>query len=124
MIQTTIIAVIITIVIFAVIATTTAQHILLNLANIFAMIVNKYLNPLNTKTMNIDTILRNTLFHIIGTELYYTINIDKPYKTDKGNTAYFINDSYTAFEYRANLIKAIKGKHKTIEAFTIVYKEN
>ena len=88
------------------------------------MIVNKYLNPLNTKTMNIDTMLRNTLFHIIGTELYYTINIDKPYTTDKGNTAYFINDSYTAFEYRTNLIKAIKGKHKTIEAFTIVYKEN
>ena len=74
--------------------------------------------------MNIDTILRNTLFHIIGTELYYTINVDKPYKTDKGITAYFINDSYTSYEFRHNLIKAIKGKHKSIEAFTIVYKEN
>jgi hypothetical protein len=74
--------------------------------------------------MNIDTILRNTLFHIIGTELYYTINVDKPYKTDKGITAYFINDSYTAYELRKDLIKAIKGKHKSIEAFTIVYKEN
>jgi hypothetical protein len=82
------------------------------------------LKPLNTKTMKIDTILRNTLFHIIGTELYYTINVDKPYKTDKGNTAYFINDSYTSYEFRHNLIKAIKGKHKSIEAFTIVYKEN
>lgn len=87
------------------------------------MTAKKHTKPLNTKTMNIDTMLRNTLFHIIGTELYYTINIDKPYKTDKGNTAYFINDSYTAFEYRANLIKAIKGKHKTIEAFTIIYKD-
>lgn len=87
------------------------------------MIVNKYLNPLNTKTMNIDIMLRNTLFHIIGTELYYTINIDKPYKTDKGNTAYFINDSYTAYELRKDLIKAIKGKHKSIETFTIIYRE-
>ena len=81
------------------------------------------LKPLNTKTMNIDTILRNTLFHIIGTELYYTINVDKPYKTDKGITAYFINDSYTAYELRKDLIKAIKGKHKSIETFTIIYKE-
>jgi hypothetical protein len=80
------------------------------------------LKPLNTKTMKIDTILRNTLFHIIGTELYYTINVDKPYKTDKGIIAYFINDSYTAFEYRTNLIKAIKGKNKSIETFTIIYK--
>ena len=87
------------------------------------MIAKKHTKPLNTKTMNIDTILRNTLFHIIGTELYYTINIDKPYKTDKGITAYFINDSYTAYEYRHNLIKAIKGKNKSLESFTIIYKE-
>lgn len=73
--------------------------------------------------MNIDTILRNTLFHIIGTEIYYTIDIDQPYTTDKGTIAYFINDSLTAFEYRTDLIKAIKGKHKSIETFTIIYRE-
>lgn len=81
------------------------------------------LKPLNTKTMNIDNILRNTLFHILNTECYYTIDIDKPYKTDKGETAYFINDSYTAYELRKDLIKAIKGKHNNIETFTIIYRE-
>jgi hypothetical protein len=72
--------------------------------------------------MEIDTILRNTLFHIKNTGVYFTINIDKPYITDKGITAYFINDSFTAFEYRHNLIKAVKGKNKALESFTIIYK--
>jgi hypothetical protein len=87
------------------------------------MIAKDNLKQLNTKPMTIDTILRNTLFHIIGTQTYYTINIDKPYITDKGIKAYFINDSYTAYELRPNLIKAIKGKNKALESFTIIYKE-
>ncbi len=95
----------------------------MNIHATFVMIAKDNSKPLNTKTMNIDTMLRNTLFHIIGTQIYYTINIDKPYITDKGIKAYFINDSYTAFEYRHNLIKAIKGKNKALESFTIIYKE-
>jgi hypothetical protein len=73
--------------------------------------------------MNIDKTLRNTLFHVIGSDIYYTIDIDSPYITDNGRTAYFINNSYTAFEYRANLIDAIKGRNKALESITIIYKE-
>jgi hypothetical protein len=88
------------------------------------MIVKKYLNHQNTATnMNIDKMLRNTLFHVIGTQIYYTIDINSPYKTDNGKTAYFINNSYTAFEYRSNLIDAIKGQNKALESITLIYKE-
>ena len=86
------------------------------------MIVKGLTKQLNIKAMEIDTILRNTLFHIKNTGVYYTIDIDKPYITDKGIKAYFINDSFTAFELRPNLIKAIKGKNKALESFTIIYK--
>jgi hypothetical protein len=73
--------------------------------------------------MKIDKMLRNTLFNVVGTNIYYTIDIDSPYKTDSGKTAYFINNSYTAFEYRANLIDAIKGRNKALKSITLIYKE-
>lgn len=87
------------------------------------MIAKGHTKPLNIKAMDIDTILRNTLFHIKNTGVYYTININKPYKTNKGITAYFINDSHTTYEFRHNLIKAVKGRNKALESFTIIYKE-
>ena len=87
------------------------------------MIAKGLTKLLNIKAMDIDTILRNTLFHIKNTGIYFTINIDKPYITDKGIKAYFINDSHTTYEFRHNLIKAVKGQNKALESFTIIYKE-
>ena len=73
------------------------------------MIAKGLTKLLNIKAMDIDTILKNTLFHIKDTGIYFTINIDKPYITDKGIKAYFINDSHTNYKFRPNLIKAIKS---------------
>jgi len=63
--------------------------------------------------------IRKTLFHYLNSSLYFTIDILSPYKTDKGETAYFLNDSFTAYELEKELLKAIKGEHPHIEAITV-----
>ena len=63
--------------------------------------------------------IRKTLFHYLNSSLYFTIDILNPYKTDKGENAYFINDSFTAYELEKELIEAIKGKNPNIEAITV-----
>ena len=63
--------------------------------------------------------IRKTLFHYLNSSIYFTIDILSPYKTDKGEKAYFINDSFTAYELEKELIEAIKGKHPNIEAITV-----
>ena len=63
--------------------------------------------------------IRKTLFHYLNSSIYFTIDILNPYKTDKGENAYFINDSFTAYELEKELIEAIKGKNPNIEAITV-----
>ena len=63
--------------------------------------------------------IRKTLFHYLNSSIYFTIDILSPYKTDKGETAYFLNDSFTAYELENELLKAIKGEHPHIEAITV-----
>ena len=63
--------------------------------------------------------IRKTLFYYLNSSIYFTIDILNPYKTDKGENAYFINDSFTAYELEKELIQAINGKHPNIEAITV-----
>ncbi|MGI9143072.1 MAG: hypothetical protein ACR2IJ_07755 [Fluviibacter sp.] len=63
--------------------------------------------------------IRKTLFHYLNSSIYFTIDILSPYKTDKGEKAYFLDESFTAYELESELMKAIKGKHPNIEAITV-----
>jgi hypothetical protein len=63
--------------------------------------------------------IRKTLFHYLNSSIYFTIDILSPYKTEQGEIAYFLNDSFTAYELEKELLKAIKGKHPNIEAITV-----
>ena len=67
--------------------------------------------------------IRKTLFHYLNSSIYFTIDILSPYKTDKGETAYFLEDNFIAYELETELIKAIKGKNPDIEAIE-AYKFN
>jgi len=63
--------------------------------------------------------IRKTLFHYLNSSIYFTIDILSPYKTDKGERAYFLDESFTAYELESELIKAIKGEHPNIEAISV-----
>lgn len=63
--------------------------------------------------------IRKTLFHYLNSSIYFTVDVLNPYKTDKGEKAYFLDESFTAYELEKELIQAIKGKHPNIEALTV-----
>lgn len=63
--------------------------------------------------------IRKTLFHYLNSSIYFTVDILNPYKTDKGEKAYFLDESFTAYELEKELLKAIKGEHPNIEAITV-----
>lgn len=60
--------------------------------------------------------IAKALFYHLKNQFYFTIDILRPYKTDKGEIAYFLEDNFIAYELEKELIKAIKGENPDIEA--------